>query len=378
MAPLFVYLFAVIKNSHSLLTDKKKIRIRNMATTYEHIKRNKIRSAVLVLLFPVSFIVFIYLSIMFLFFVGAVFNYFHPTSYLTFGSTLFVFHQKAMHICSFALPISFLIGAFWARIALKEGDKILLNRIGGVRYLHYFEAEELHRLVENLCMTIGLPKPNLYELEDESLNAFSVGVRPEESSIVLSQGLLEKLNRVQLEGVLAQQLAHIRLYDVRMMSMIIMLLAFFTFAGEYLVYGTERKNISSWKDLPSTALTAPRIPGLSYIGLVLLGYGYLIAPLIRLSLSRHYQLTADAEAALMTRYPRGLAQALWYISADSRLEALDYTELLGVLCIENPHKKESVFNRLSGLWQSHPPIEDRIRALNDMDGLFLHIPEKTR
>ncbi|MBO7605157.1 MAG: hypothetical protein J6S61_01640, partial [Elusimicrobiaceae bacterium] len=76
------------------------------------------------------------------------------------------------------------------------------------------------------------------------------------------------------------------------------------------------------------------------------------------------------------RYPKGLARALWHISEDSRLEALDCTELLGMLCVENPHAENTLFSRLSGLLVSHPPIEDRIRALNDMDGLFLHIPSK--
>ena len=345
-----------------------------MATAYEHIQRNKRRSMILILLVPVSFVIFVYVAVMLFFLLWSGIDYLKPTSYLTFGSTLQLFHAKAMNVCSLLLPVGFLTGAFWAAIAIKEGDNILLNRIGGARLLYYFEAEDAHQLLENLCIATGMPKPQLYVLEDTSLNAFAVGASPEASAIVLSSGLLEKLDRAQLEAVLAQQLAHIRMYDVRMMSMLIMCLAFFTFAGEYFFYGTERANIDSWEDVARSPMV--RVPVLMYVGAVLIGYGYLLAPLIRFALSRNYQFLADAQAALMTRYPKGLARALWYISEDSRLEALDCTELLGVLCVENPHKHVTFFSRLSGLFKSHPPVEERIRALNDMDGLFLHLPPK--
>lgn len=345
-----------------------------MATAYEHISKNKRLSMLFVLLFPISFVLFAYLAIILFFLLVSGLNYLSPTSYLTFGSTLQVFHAKAMHVCSFLLPLCFMTGAFWSYIAVKEGDKILLNRIGGVRILYYFEAEDAHQLLENLCIATGMPMPQLYVLEDSSLNAFAVGASPQTSSIVLSRGLLGKLDRAQLEGVLAQQLAHIRVYDVRMMSMIIMCLAFFTFAGEYLFYGTERANISSWKDVAYQPMV--RVPVFMYVGAVLLGYGYLFAPLIRFAVSRNYQFLADAQAALMTRYPKGLAKALWHISEDSRLEALDHTELLGMLCVENPHALNTLFSRVSGLFQSHPPVEERIYALNDMDGLFLRVPTK--
>lgn len=344
-----------------------------MATAYDYIAKNKRRSMLLILLFPVSSVVFAYIAVMLFFFLWSGLDYLRPTSYLTFSSTLSVFHAKALRVCSLLLPLCFLTGAFWAMIAVKEGDKILLNRIRGVRELFYFEAEEAHDLLENLCIATGMPMPQVYVLEDSSLNAFAVGVRPEDSSIVLSRGLLEKLERTQLEGVLAQQLAHIRAYDVRMMSMIIMCLAFFTFAGEILVYGTERENVDSWQEVVHPNRISVRVPLLMYVGVVLIGYGYLLAPLIRFALSRNYQFLADAQAALMTRYPKGLSKALWKISEDSRLEALDHTDLLGMLCVDNPHAKKTLFNRLSGLWASHPPVEDRIRALNDMDGLFLHL-----
>ena len=329
----------------------------------------------LVLLFPVSFVLFAYFAIILFFLLLGGLDYLRPTSYLTFLSTLYVFHLKAWSACQIFLPLCLCVSAFWAFVAVTEGDRVLLDRVGrGVHVLPYFEAEEAHQLLENLCIACGSVKPELYVLEDESINAFSVGVRPNQSKIVLSRGALEKLERTQLEGVLAQQLAHIHLYDVRMMSMIIMCLAFFTFAGEYLVYGNERQNIDSWEDVTIRRQVPVTSPVFLWIGGILLGYGYLLAPLIRFALSRQYQYWADSKAALLTRYPRGLAKALWRISQDPYLEALETTELLGVLCVENPHHKATLFGRLSGLWDSHPPVEERIRALNDMDGLFLQLP----
>lgn len=329
----------------------------------------------LVLLFPVSFVFFAYVAILLFFLLLGGLDYLRPTSYLTFLSTLYVFHLKAWSACQIFLPLCLGVGMFWAFVAVTEGDRILLDRVGrGVHVLPYFEAEEAHQLLENLCIACGSVKPELYVLEDDSINVFSVGTRPEKSKIVLSRGALKKLERAQLEGVLAQQLAHIHLYDVRMMSMIIMCLAFFTFAGEYLVYGNERQNIESWEDVTVRRELPVTSPIFLWIGAVLLGYGYLLAPLIRCALSRRYQYWADSKAALLTRYPHGLAAALWKISQDPYLEALATTELLGVLCVENPHHKPTVFGRLSGLWESHPPVEERIRALNDMDGLFLQTP----
>jgi len=193
---------------------------------------------------------------------------------------------------------------------------------------------------------------------------------PEDAAIVLSSGLLEKLSRVQLEGVLAHELTHLRHQDVRLMTILVTCLAFFTFAGEYFFYGTEKYDIYEQSRIDLRAGWRPMGP-LAYVGLMLMIYGYLVAPLIRMGLSRTRESLADAQAALTTRYPHGLASALWKMSADCRLEALDNYILLGALCIVAPFENPSLFSRLSGLAQAHPPVEERIRALNDMDGMFL-------
>jgi len=337
-----------------------------MAVAYSHIEKNKRNSVIIALLFPLSVMIFTYLAVTGFYLLLGVLSYFRPTAYMTFGSTLQVACVAAWKSCHWILPLVFAISAFWAYIALKDGDQLIIDMVPRARLLPPWEEDDVHRMLENICITIGEPIPQLYVLDEESLNAFSVGVRPEHSAIILSAGLLKKLSRPQIEGVLAHELSHIRNYDVRLMTMLIMCLAFFTFAGEYFVYGTEKENADSGFHV--------RVPILVYVGIMLLGYGYVIAPFLRFVFSHTREKLADAQAALITRNPRALAQALWFISENSHLSSMSHSELLGLLCIDDPNRSSSVFARMSGIMQSHPPIGERIQALNDMDGLFLNLP----
>lgn len=340
-----------------------------MATAYEYIARNKRRSIILVALFPLSFTLFGYLAVLCFYLLLGLSSYYHPTNALSFTS---VWHQvflSAHDACAWILPFCFAVAVFWAWVAFKQGDQIVLDSVPGVRPLQKWDAYDAYTLLENLCLASGDPQPQLYVLQDESMNAFAVGMSPERASIVVSSGLLKRLDRAQLEAVLAHEMAHIRNYDARLMTVVVTCVAFFTFAGEYFFYGTEKENVpDEYRD--GLKSRRPRFPLLMYVGAMLMFYGYFIAPAVRFSLSRTRESLADAEAALATRHPRALARALWLISEDSRLEALDGLSLIGAMCIERPHGKETLFERLSGIGRTHPPVEERIRALNDMDGLF--------
>ena len=341
-----------------------------MALAYTYIRRNEIRSALFVVLFALSLLSFTYFAVYGFFVLKGVLAYFRPTGFLTFHSTLAYAFSRSLDICRWLFPFCIAVSIFWARLAIKEGAEFILARVRGVQPLLKFEAYDAYTVLENLCVRTGDIVPRLYVLQDSSMNAFSVGAVPKDAAIVLSSGLLEKLSRVQLEGVLAHELAHIRNLDVRLMTILVTCLAFFTFVGEYFFYGTEKDAIYEQSRIDFREISRPMGP-LAYIGLMLMVYGYLVAPLIRLGLSRTRESLADAQAALTTRYPRGLASALWKISGDCQLETLENSTLLGVLCIVSPFSdKPSLFNRLSGLTRSHPPVEERIRALNDMDGMF--------
>ncbi|MCQ2410924.1 MAG: M48 family metalloprotease [Elusimicrobiaceae bacterium] len=345
-----------------------------MPIAYTYIDRNKRRSVWFIVLFAVASVVFTYVATLGFYVLLGALDYLRPTGFLTWGSTLSQAWLHTLQACRWLVPVCVLISAFWAHLALTEGDELVLSRIPGVRYLAKFEDEsEASTLLENLSITVGMPTPRLYVLADSSMNAFTVGVRPERAAVVVSEGLLKNLDRTQLEGVLAHELAHIRNYDVRTMTVLVTCLAFFTFAGEYLFYGTEKENIYDENGLELRRMSR-RTGFLAYIGLMMLIYGYLLAPLIRLGLSRTRERLADADPALITRHPRALARALWRISADSRIEALDSSVLLGAMCIATPAGRPNFFERISGLSSSHPPVEERIYALNDMDGMFEQFP----
>lgn len=342
-----------------------------MATAYEYIERNKQRSLVLTALFPLSFVLFAYLAVLGFFIFWGLLKYFHYANVFSFGSIWRHSFLSAHETCAWLLPFCFIVSCFWAWLAYRQGDQMVLDSIPGVRAASRWDEFDAYSLLENLCISAGMPLPQLYVLEDASMNAFAVGMHPARAGIVVSRGLLKRLDRAQLEAVLAHELAHIRHYDTRLMAIIITCTAFFTFAGELLIYGTERDNADdSWQATVKRVHLHARVPVFVYPGFALLAYGYFIAPVIRFALSRMRESLADAQAALTTRHPRALARALWKISEDSRIEALDGRPLIGAMCIERPHGPDRFFDRLSGVGRSHPPVEERIRALNDMDGLF--------
>ena len=293
--------------------------------------------------------------------------YFQPSNILSLESVWHHAFLSAHETCKWVLPICFLLAIFWAWQAWKQGDQILLESLPSLRELNKWDEPEVYNLLENLCISTGDYLPQLYILEDESMNAFAVGMNPMHAGIVVSRGLIKKLDRKQLEGVLAHELAHIRNYDTRLMIIILTCVAFFTFAGEMFFYGTEKDQIENDWDKKMAPLRQARVPWLVYIGLMLMCYGYVVAPTLRFALSRTRESLADAQAALTTRYPQGLASALWRISQDSEIEILEGRSLLGVMCIARPIKKQSFFERISGIGQTHPPVEERIFALRKMD-----------
>lgn len=340
-----------------------------MPLAYTYIRRNKYCSYLFIVLFALSLLVFVFLATAGFYLLLGMLDYSRPTGFLTWQSTVSLVYSRTWATCRWLLPLCVLVSAFWARLALKEGVEFILGRVRRVRPLLKWDAYEAYTLLENLCIRTGDPMPDLYELKDSALNAFSVGTDPQHSAIVLSSALLEQLPRTELEGVLAHELAHIRHYDVRTMTVMVTCLAFFTFAGEYLFYGTEKYDIYAQGNIDFRYMS-PVMGPLAYVGLMLMIYGYVVAPLLRLGLSRSRERLADAQAALTTRYPRGLARALWRISANCHLRIMSQSMLFGGLCIMTPEQKPTFFEVLSGLAYSHPPVEERICALNDMDGMF--------
>lgn len=352
-----------------------------MSTTYEHIAQNKRRTVLLVLLFPVTFALFTWLVLWGVFGLAGGSSS-GRASVQTRTQTRVVRMadgrmrqiqvpvsgpaksglQTASEWMMIVGPLCWLGAMIWILIAYFAGDKMLLRGADAFEITKE-DQPEIYRLVENLCITRGLPTPKIYIMDDDSLNAFATGRDPQHASIAFTKGIVQKLDRAELEGVAAHELAHVENRDIRLMLITVAGISFFTLLAEICFRVAEASSSRrSNKNNGNAALL------FLVMGFICMIYGYVIAPLIRLALSRRREFQADATAALTTRNPGALANALLKISGDSRVEALDKRESMAAMCIENPLKKAGLFSSLSGLLSTHPPVEKRIAALMEMDG----------
>ena len=332
-----------------------------MLITYDHISANKRKTMLLVLAFPLSFcllLVLIFYGLAFL----AHDNGVHQVAIHYNAEGLpYVVKQDYVSIATENLktiiPITFGAVFVWVIVSYFFGGKMLLS-FSGASKLEKKDNPEVYRLVENLAISRGLPTPSIYVIPDESLNAFATGRDPEHAVVALTTGIVRKLNKVELEGVLAHELAHIENRDITLMLIAVAGISFFTIIGGLVFRSIGRTSGRKGKGVGIIFM----------VGVVFLIFGYLVAPLIRLALSRNREYLADSTAALITRNPGALASALEKISADSRVEALDKQPSMAVMCIETPlASQHSVFGLLSGITATHPPVVSRIAALRQMD-----------
>ncbi|MCK5123217.1 MAG: M48 family metallopeptidase [Candidatus Pacebacteria bacterium] len=248
----------------------------------------------------------------------------------------------------FAVIISIVmsVGSYW------YSDKIVL-KMSKAKLIKFEDNKELYRLVENLCITAGLPLPKIYIINDTAPNAFATGRDPEHAVVAVTSGLLQKLNRSELEGVIAHELSHIGNRDILLATVVVVLVGVVALLADFFRYslwfgGGDRDN---------------RGGGWIVIVAILLS---ILAPffamLIQLAISRKREFLADADGALLTRYPEGLASALQKISADSeKLEVAN--RATAHLYFSNPFKGKKV----SKLFMTHPPAKERIAMLRGMD-----------
>ncbi len=241
-------------------------------------------------------------------------------------------------------------------ISYYNSDKIVLA-ISGAQKVTQEQAPDLHNLVENMGIASGLPKPEIYVIEDTAMNAFATGRDPEHAVICFTTGIIQKLEKRELEGVIAHEMSHVGNYDVRLMSIVSVLVGSITLLADWftrgMFYGSGRKSRNS-------ELSGP----LMLIGIVLIVLSPVIATLIKLALSRNREFLADSTAALITRYPQGLARALGKIAQDGEiLEAANGAT--AHLYISNP-LKGGQGGWMASMFSTHPPVEERIRRLTEM------------
>ena len=221
----------------------------------------------------------------------------------------------------------------------------------------------LHNLVEGLCIASGLPKPRLYVIDDVAPNAFATGRNPQHAAIAVTTGLLERLDRVELEGVLAHELSHVKNYDILVSTLAIVMLGVITLLADlsfrfHWLSGHRRNERSS---------AGPQAI-LAVFGLVMIMVGPIVAKLIHLAISRRREQLADFSAVEMTRYPPGLISALEKLRADSSV-VRSGSRATAHMWIEDPmaqRAEDGHLSKLNRLFNTHPPLQQRIEALREL------------
>lgn len=242
-----------------------------------------------------------------------------------------------------------------ALVSYFAGDKIALASTGA-KEIKPKENPYVWRMVENLSITAGLPMPRVYIINSPALNAFATGRDPKHASIAVTTGIIQALENEELEGVLAHELSHVQNYDIRVMTIVVVLVGAIAILSD--MFFRARFLGHSDNDNRSSG----QLGGiLAIFGIILIVLSPIIAELIKLSISRKREYLADASGALLTRYPEGLARALEKISA-SAVPLQTASTATAHLFISNPLKGKTV----SHLFSTHPPIEDRIKKLREM------------
>jgi len=258
----------------------------------------------------------------------------------------------------FILYIAVIYSIITSFLGYWYSDKIVLSMAGAVP-IEKKDNPELYRLVENLCITAGLPLPKIYIIPEEQPNAFAAGRNPNHSVIALTQGLLKKLERAELEGVIAHELSHVGDRDALLQTAVVVL------TGVIVVMTDLFFRINFWGGRRRSGKDEAGFVFL-IISIILIILAPLLATLIKLAISRKREFLADAKGALLTRYPEGLARALEKISQDPNPMENSQTSTAH-LYIASPFRGGQKENWFSKLFMTHPPIGERIKALRDMN-----------
>ena len=300
-----------------------------MATLYTHASQNIFKTWLLIFAFSLLVI-----------FLGWIFSYYWQNPAILIFAVIF------------SVLISFV--SYW------NSDKIILATSHAHLVTHK-ENPNLYNIVENLSITAGLPAPKIYIIEDPAMNAFATGRNKKNAIIVFTRGLLSKLNKAELEGVVAHELSHVGNKDILLSSAVVVLVGLVSIASQMSLrmsfFGGRRRSDNDNNQLGTI---------LALVSLIAAILAPIAATLLQLAISRKREFLADASGALLTRYPEGLASALEKISRDSN-QLRNASPATAHLYIDNPYKGQQRTSWFVKLFSTHPPVEERVKILRKMD-----------
>ena len=302
---------------------------------YEQITRNKVRSVLLVLAVLVLAGG-----------IGYLFGYF-------FGGGLF------------GLVLALGIAAVMSIASYRYGDRIVL-RVSRARPAGEQEYPKLHNLMEGLAIAAGIPKPDLYVIPEPAPNAFATGRDPEHASVAVTQGLIDTMNRVELEGVLAHELAHVKNRDMLVNTLAATLVGVVVLLAGWMRWGMFWGGMGRGRDRGGGGGSNPAAIVFLILAVVAIVLAPLAAQLIRFAVSRHREFLADADGALLSRYPPGLASALRKIGAAPNTMRVANNATAHLWFSQPSRAVGEGHSRIERLFSTHPPIEERVRILEEM------------
>lgn len=298
-----------------------------MASLYTHANSNTRKTWLLVTLF-----------LLFIIAVGWIFSY--------------VLDSSAILYFAVFLSIAMSVTSYWF------SDKIVLSMAKAVP-IEKKDNPELYNIIENLCITAGLPLPKIYIIRERQLNAFATGRDKNHAVVAVTEGLLQRLDKLELEGVIAHELSHIGNKDMLLSTVIVVFVGIIALLSDFFLrisfFGSRRSNDNKG----GGAL-------LMLLGIAAAILAPIAATLIRMAISRKREFLADADGALLTRYPEGLASALQKIDTDVTPMRSAHN-VTAHLYIDSPFNEKQSHNWFVKLFSTHPPIEERVKALRDME-----------
>ena len=281
------------------------------------------------------------------------------TGFLIFVTTVgWVFSQvysnPGIFLFAFILSVLMSVFSYW------QSDKIVIMTTGA-KPLSDQAAPELHNIVENLAITAGIPKPRIYIVEAPQPNAFATGRDPEHAIVAVTSGILQIMNKTELEGVLAHEMSHIGNRDMLVSTVVVVLVGVIQLLSDIFLrsmrFGFRGNNDRNGGQAGAIFLL---------IGIALAILAPIAAILIQLAVSRKREYLADASGVLLTRYPEGLASALQKLAQDNT-PMRQASHATAHLWLDDPYQgKQKTIGWFSKLFMTHPPIEDRIKKLREM------------
>jgi len=264
------------------------------------------------------------------------------------------------------LVVAAVIAGGSAALSYWKSDAIALA-VSRARPASVEEYPRLHNLVEGLCIAGGLPKPRIYVVDDPSPNAFATGRNPKHAAIAVTTGLLERMNRVELEGVIAHELSHIKNYDILVSTLAVTMVGIIALTADvgvrFLWFGMGRSRNNSNDNQGGGVLAI-----LAVLGFALLILSPLIARVMQAAVSRKRETLADVSGVELTRYPPGLISALEKLKDDYTVVG-STSHATAHLWIEQPQaveEREGRISRLNRMFNTHPPLEERIALLREL------------